>query len=532
MIMAAIGDSIQRYPLLRLLLPYIAGIVVADVLWPYIAGWWFYGIGACAVLLLFIRVLGASRHRVWVSGLAVSLFFFLLGELGSSLSRMHTQYTWPFRKAVYEARVVDTPQRRARSMLCEMEVDAVLDSTAWHRVGRKVLAYMQPTAAADSLKVGDRICFRGRVRTPKNFSDNLAFDYARYVTLQGAAGTVYLPEEDWHRTGEDSLSLRERMLRLRHMLHKEYMRPAFEGDALGVLSALTLGDRSGLSEEVRAAYADAGVAHVLALSGLHVGVIYAMLAFLMRGVLRRRELRWLREILTIAVLWLFALMVGMSASVVRAVTMCTLYILSRWVSGESNSINVLSLAALLMLFVHPLYLFDVGFQLSFMAMAAILWLEPHLEVLFHRSSLHPILAYFVGVVCMSLAAQLGTFPLTLYHFGTFPTYFLVTNLVVIPYLYAVLMLCVAWWASAIVGFPWATALGHGVQLLVDWMNDFLAWIGHWSGALLHVEGYNALAVLFTYLFILFTGFFLVKRWPRGIVLALASLLGLLLQFLF
>lgn len=133
---------------------------------------------------------------------------------------------------------------------------------------------------------------------------------------------------------------------------------------------------------------------------------------------------------------------------------------------------------------------------------------------------------------MSLAAQLGTFPLTLYHFGTFPTYFLVTNLVVIPYLYTVLMLCVAWWASAIVGFPWATALGHGVQLLVDWMNDFLAWIGHWPGALLHVEDYNALAVLFTYLFILFTGFFLVKRWPRGIVLALASLLGLLLQFLF
>lgn len=530
--MAAIGDSIQRYPLLRLLVPYILGIAVTDVIWPHIVGWWLYGIGACAVLLLVVGMFGAVRCRGWLSGVVVSLFFLLLGGVGSSLPRLHSHYIWPSGKAVYEARVTDAPQRRARSMLCEMEVDAVLDSVAWHKVGRKVLVYMQPTPETDSLRVGDRVCFWGRVRPPQNFSDDLDFDYARYVTLQGAAGTVYLSEKSWRRVGADSLGLRERMLCLRHTLQREYMHPTFEGDALGVLSALTLGDKSGLSEEVRAAYTDAGAAHVLALSGLHVGVIYAMLAFMMRGVLRRRDLRWLREMLTIAVLWLFALMVGMSASVVRAVTMCTLYILSRWVSGEGNSINVLSLAALAMLLVHPLYLFDVGFQLSFMAMAAILWVEPRLEMLFRRSSLHPIPAYFVGVVCMSLAAQLGTFPLTLYHFGTFPVYFLVTNLVVIPYLYVVLMLTVVWWVLALAGLPWSTALGHGVQYLVGWMNDLLSWIGHWPGAVFHVEVYNALAVLFTYLFILFAGLFLVKRWPRGAVLALASLLGLLLALLF
>lgn len=529
--MAAIGDSIQRYPLLRLLVPYIAGVAATDVLWLHVGGRWLYGIGACVALLLAMMVLGTVRRRAWLSGLSVPLFFFLLGGLGGGLSRLQAQYEWPSRRAVYEARVVDAPQRRARSMLCEMEVTAVRDSAAWHRVGRKVLAYMQPTARADSLKAGDRLCFRGRVQPPRNFSDDLDFDYARYVTLQGAAGTVYLSEENWRRVGADSLTLRERMLRLRHTLQREYMHPAFEGDALGVLSALTLGDRRELSEEVRAAYTDAGAAHVLALSGLHVGVIYAMLAFLMRGVLRRRELRWLREVVTIAVLWLFALMVGMSASVVRAVTMCTLYILSRWVSGEGNSINVLSLAALAMLLVHPLYLFDVGFQLSFMAMAAILWVEPRLELLFHRSTLHPIPAYFVGVVCMSLAAQLGTFPLTLYHFGTFPAYFLVTNLVVIPYLYVVLMLTAVWWVLALAGLPWAAALGHGVQLLVGWMNDLLSCIGCWPGAVLHVEGYNALALLFTYLFILFAGLYLVKRRPRGAVLALASLLGLLLSLL-
>ena len=186
--------------------------------------------------------------------------------------------------------------------------------------------------------------------------------------------------------------MRERMLRLRQRLSEKYMADTFTGDALGVLSALTLGDKRMLSAELREAYKDAGAAHVLALSGMHVGVIYGMIVFLLRGLFRRRSLRWIRELLAISVLWCFALLVGMSASVVRAVVLCTLYAFARWVSdGTSSSLHVLSLTALLMLLACPLYLFDVGFQLSFMAMVAILWIEPYLEQLFQRHGLHPIL---------------------------------------------------------------------------------------------------------------------------------------------
>ena len=331
--------------------------------------------------------------------------------------------------------------------------------------------------------------------------------------------------------GEEPSAPGVRMLRLRHTLLAEYMERAFGGDVLGVLSALTLGDKRVLGEEVRAVYADAGVSHVLALSGLHVGIIYAMLAFLLRGLLRSRSLRWLREVLTVAVLWLFAMMVGMSASVVRAVSMYTLYILARWVSKESSPLSVLSLAAFAMLLVQPLCLFDVGFQLSFMAMVPILCVEPRLEALFRRSSLPPVPAYLVGVACMSLAAQLGTFPLVLYHFGTFPTYFLLTNLVVIPYLYVVLLLIAVWWLLALAGGPWAVSLGRVVQLLVEWLNRLLACIADWPFAVLRVEDFSAAAVLFTYLFLSFAALFLIGRWQRGGVLALAALLGLLVTLL-
>ena len=529
--MDAIGESIQRYPLLRLLVPYIAGIVLADRLWVPIEGWLQYGIAACGALLIVMCVLCAMHRMAWLMGVASTCFFLVLGGIGYTLSRDAAQYAWPTHKTVYEARVADTPQQRTRSSRCVMEVTAWSDSAEWRSVERKVFAYMQPCAEAHSLQAGDIVCFRGKVRAPHNFSDDLDFDYARYVTMQGAAGTVYLPRGSWVHVGTDSSSLSTRMLRLRHSLQTKYMAHTFEGDALGVLMALTLGDKRELNDDVRAAYTDAGVAHMLALSGLHVGIIYGMLVFLMQGVFRRRSLRWLREILTIAVLWLFALMVGMSASVVRAVFMCTLYILARWVSHESNAISVLSLAAFVMLLVDPLYLFDIGFQLSFMAMAAILWLEPHLEILFRRHSLHPVPAYFVGVACMSLAAQLGTLPLTLYHFGTFPTYFLLTNLVVILYLSVVLQLTVVWWVLALAGLPLAAPLSHVIQVLVEWVNQLLSHITSWPYAQLHVEGFHAGTALFAYLFILFAALYLVKRWPRGAVYALASLLGMLLTLL-
>ena len=527
----AIGEFIQRHPLLRLLVFYVCGIGIADMLYPHVSSLLLWCGGGTLSLLLVLLIAWRCQRRM-LYGTLVPVLMLLLGMGNYSLARRSSTYDWPSGPALYEARVLDAPRERQRSVLCEMEVVAVRDSASWHKIGHKVFAYMQPCDEARVLKPGDVLCFRGEVHAPYNFSDSLAFDYAHYVAMQGVAGTVYLPCEKWHRVGEARLSLGEGMLRLRSHLHERYMSTSFEDDVLGVLMALTLGDKRGLSEEVHTAYSDAGAAHVLALSGLHVGVIYGLLAFLLRALLRRRGLRWLRELLTVGILWLFALLVGMPASVVRAVTMCTLYVVSRWIAdGSVSSLHVLSLAAFAMLLVFPLYLFDVGFQLSFIAMAAILWLEPHLENFFLRRRRHPLYVYFVGVVCMSLAAQLGTFPLVLHHFGTFPTYFLLTNLIVVPCLCGVLFLALAWWVVLLLGLPWVQPLGRLLQHLVEWINGVLTHIGQWPGAVLRVTDYDALAVLCTYLLVFFAGVYVTKKHPRSAVLALASLLGLLLTFL-
>lgn len=531
----ALSESVQRYPLLRLLVPYVCGILVGDALYAHVVNLFEIAAVVCLAAMLCMLCLVAARRSAWraVYGVLVSGMFLSLGMVVYSLSRNNITYVWPVDECVYEARVVDSPKRRARSTQCLVEVNAVADSAGWHAVRRKAIVYMEPVSEADSLLPGDVLCFSGRMRPPRNFSDGLEFDYARYVTMQGASGTVYLPKEKWARVENDSLTLRERLLRLRHRLHTEYMAPTFSDDALGVLLALTLGDKHLLSEDTKEAYTDAGAAHVLALSGLHVSIIYGMLALVFLGGGRRwRRVRWLFELLVLGVLWLFALMVGMSASVVRAVFMCTLSRVARWISKESSPIGVLSLAAMVMLLVRPLYLFDVGFQLSFMAMAAILWLEPHLEVLFQRRVVCPLLAYPISIVCMSIAAQLGTFPLALYHFGTFPTYFLLTNLFVIVCVNVIVWLAVVWWGLVLTGIPLGNGLGTLLQILTQWTNGILASIARWPHAVLHVAHYNACSVLFTYMLILFLALFFIKKWPRGFVLALASLLGLQVSLLF
>lgn len=529
---AAMGDSIQRYPLLRLFVAYVAGLFLGDVLYPYLPSLVSWGMWGALSLTAALWLMWMSRRLV-PYGLVAYVAFAVLGVWGYSWARHGAAYDWPPDRSLYEARVLTVPRVRQRSVLCEVEVTAVRDSAVWQRVGHKVFAYMEPSGDAEALSPGDMLCFRGMVRAPRDFSDSLSFDYARYVTMQGVSGTVYLPDGAWRRVGGATGSLRERMLRLRQHLSVEYMAASFRGAALGVLSALTLGDKSKLSAELQAIYSDAGVAHVLALSGMHVGVIYAMTVFLLRGLLRRRGLRWVvRELLAIAVLWAFALLVGMSASVVRAVVMCTVYAVARWVSdGTSSSLHVLSLTALLMLLIRPLYLFDVGFQLSFTAMASILWLEPHVEQSLGRCRPHPVSAYLAGIVCMSLAAQLGTFPLVLYHFGSFPVYFLPSNLIVVPALSVILFLMLVWWVLTLASCSLALPLGALLQHVVGWIGEVLRHISRWPGAVWHVPGYDVLAVLFTYLLILFAGLSLVHRWRRGAVLALASLLGLSVSLL-
>ncbi|MBM6993756.1 MAG: ComEC/Rec2 family competence protein, partial [Prevotella sp.] len=221
--------------------------------------------------------------------------------------------------------------------------------------------------------------------------------------------------------------LRLKALVLRQQLLTRYRLLGLDDQQLAVVAAMTLGDKSMVSQTTRNDYSVSGASHVLALSGLHLGIIYALLTLLLG---RSRRWRWLSQGVVLMAIWMYVVLVGLPPSAIRSATMLTLCSVCIVVGRQQVSVNTLAFAALVMLVSHPLNLWDVGFQMSFMAVLAIL--------VYHRPLYHlltpqnPLVRWSWGLAVVSVSAQIGTAPLVIYYFGRFSCYFLLTNFVVIP----------------------------------------------------------------------------------------------------
>ena len=264
-----------------------------------------------------------------------------------------------------------------------------------------------------------------------------------------------------------------------------------DGSVYAVVAAMTLGDKSQLTKELRDTYAVSGASHILALSGLHLGIIYTLLSLL----LSRRRWQVISQVVIIVCIWLFVFLVGMSASVVRSAVMITVYALLSLGHRDKMSVNTLAFAAIVMLLFNPKSLFDVGFQLSFMAVLAILLFYPLFESLWSQQFLfgHRLFRWLWTTLAVSCAAQIGVAPLIAYYFGRFSCYFLLTNLVVVPAATLILYL-----SLLVLLIP---SLAYLLIYIVDALNQLLLWITMLPGA--SIEGLHPtlLQVWMTYVII-------------------------------
>ena len=261
-------------------------------------------------------------------------------------------------------------------------------------------------------------------------------------------------------------------LQQREQLLQRFNDGGLEGDAYAVVAAMSLGDKSALSRDVKSVYSVSGASHVLALSGLHLGIIYMLLSLF----LPRRRWPALSQLLMILVVWAFVLLVGMPVSAVRSAVMLTIYGVLSIGRRNKMSINVLAFTAFVMLMWNPVWLFNVGFQMSFMAVWAILLFVPLFTSVFSDQYYmeHPWVAKLWGMVAVSLAAQLGVAPLIAYYFGQFSTCFLLTNLLVVPTAFIILCL-----AIAVLLFP---PLAYLLLYIVNGLNASLYSIATLPGA--------------------------------------------------
>lgn len=447
--------------------------------------------------------------------------------MGITWQLKQSVYNFPEHETVYRALLTDAPRTKEHSFLCQVFLKEQCDSVGVHPVRRRAILYLQQDSAVARLKEGDEILVSACITPPTNNGNFDEFDYARYLMRKAISGTGFAASGEWtllsvsHPSpsiGHTAHSYRERIVSL-------YRKLGFDGDELAVLSALTVGDKTELSESVRESYSVSGVSHVLALSGLHIGLLYALMFFCMKPVADRGFWgRCLRSFLLLILLWSFAFLVGFSPSVVRSVSMFSILALADLLGRKSLSLNTVAATAWLMLLCNPVWLFDVGFQLSFVAVTSILVIQ---KPLYHLLSVeNRIGRYIWGLMSVSIAAQIGTAPLILFYFSRFSTHFLLTNLVVVPLvtliLYAaIIMLLLSPW-------DWMqSVMSESVRFLLKELNSFIRWVEQLPYASIDGIWLYRLEVLGIYLVLLLFLYYLMNRHFKALLLSLSSLLLLL-----
>jgi competence protein ComEC len=328
-----------------------------------------------------------------------------------------------------KVRLVDELQEKKNSYQTQVEVLSGIDSSSMISLSGKILVYFSKDRATE-LQYGDELIIRAKIDTLLPPLNPNQFDYKRYLFHHDIYHRAFVRNGQWKKVKSSNFSIRKTAFHFRKTLLQQLHNLNFHGDEYAVASALLLGEKDYLSPELSRSYSSAGAMHVLAVSGLHVGIIFVIVNTLLKRLPNVFWSRILRAILLSTSVWIYALVTGLSPSVIRAATMFSAVALGGAFRQQTNIYNTLAGSAFVILLINPFMLMQVGMQLSYLAVLGIVYFQPKFAQLLSPKTW--ILKKVWEITCVSVAAQLATFPLGLLYFHQFPNYFLISNLVVIP----------------------------------------------------------------------------------------------------
>lgn len=425
-------SDLRKVPVIRAVFPFVAGIIAAAVPGAGDVALLRSTFFVLAVCLLSLSLPGKRKsfRGHTVRGLLMFISFMLLGSLHHTASRMYRpeEGKLDLQEGYLEGIVVDGAVEKSKTWLVRLEGKAFMNDSIRTLLNEYVQVYLPADADIQDLLPGEHLLVRGRLNRIRNNGNPGAFDYAGYMDRKRTRYQVFVRDSGLFRVlDERETAPGYGPARLRQRVIGGWDR---EDPDVAVLSALTLGYKSWLDQETKSAFSDAGAMHLLAVSGLHVGMIWWILETLIRVPGGRTSWRRYKLIVIVAVLWGYAAVTGFSDSVTRSVTMFSLLTLSRSIQRNSNIYNTLLLSAFLLLLLKPSRIMEPGFQLSYIAVAGIVTIQPRLEKLY--TGVHRFLHRILDLLSVSIAAQVSTLPLVLTYFHQFPVWFLLTNLAAIP----------------------------------------------------------------------------------------------------
>lgn len=514
----------KRHPLLLPLIGLVVGITSAG----------FLGILKNQAILLAGITLLILTALIFIESTRKSLSYFLLfAFLGAAITvfqdaRFITNHFSLHAKTnhAFLAEIITAPTRTKKAVRLELELKKALPEN--RATSGKIFLYTPPDSALEQLLPGDKILFSANISPAKAPLNPNEFDYQNYLHLHQIYGRAYSTNVKLLPSTPTKTFLRY-MAQLRSELFGYIKAMRLQPEEEAVAAALLLGYRHLLSDETQQAFSGSGAMHVLAVSGLHVGILYIITAFLLQMDKRKAHQNgWPKVLFALLIIWLYAALTGLSPSVSRAAVMFSIIAFGNLFWRKPATIQMIIASAIILLAYNPNYLFEVGFQLSYSAVFAIVYLQPKIYRLFKKPK-HVLVDKTWQITSVSIAAQAGTFPLSLYYFHQFPVFFMISNLVVIPLAYILMNFGIFLLLLTAITTPPAFIISI-FQILLSVMTGSVHAVESWPGAVLsglHI-GRIEMALLTLLVYFCAEAVFLRKKWA----LFLSTILAICLVFSF
>lgn len=428
----------NQLPLLRILIPFVCGIILAislriPFLFPVEV--LFGGFVLVIIFIIIFKKLLPHYNSRWIFGLTLNTLMLIYGwqtiqyRLPANCKSDFLFYCSENDTII--ATISKPVNERENSVKTVLKINSIKKDGEWVAVEGRSLAYFQKDDLSRNLKYGDELLINAGFAEISNMGNPGEFDYKRYMECRSVFTRGFVKEGHWKCVahGQGNL-LKQAALDIREYFLNIFSNNGVSGDEYAVASALILGSMDKVDADLIKVYQGTGALHVLSVSGMHVGVVFIVLNFLLAFLDRLKKVRYLKQILLVILIWFYAMITGLSPAVCRAAAMITFVIIGKSFDRNTSIYNTLAASALLLLVIDPMIISDIGFQLSYIAVIGIVLLYKPINDLLNPKKW--IFCQIWSLVSVSLAAQIATFPLALYYFHQFPNYFLLTNLLVVP----------------------------------------------------------------------------------------------------
>lgn len=470
---------LKKAPALKLLPALMAGILMQWQFQPkQIIAWSLIIIGI-SLLLLFPFIPLFKKYKLsTLSGIAIIFVFIGIGAWLVQINDVRNNKNWFGNKYqpsnVLVASLTEPLSEKTKSFKANAAVDFLLKNEHRINVTGEIILYFKTDSAAfpQNLEYGSQIIFKKPLQEIHNSGNPNGFDYKRYALFQGITHQVFLNSDEFELLPSKKQTILNNFLFSTREKVLSILRTYIPGNKeKGLAEALLIGYKNDLDQALVQSYTNTGVVHIIAISGLHLGLIYWLLSLIVSPLKRRKQTKWLAPVLIIVGLWIFSLLAGAQASVLRSAVIFTCIVLGQAIGRKNNSIyNTLAISALILLCINPFWLWDVGFQLSYAAVLSIvIFMRPIYNWFYFENK---IVDFIWKLNAVTIAAQILTVPLSIYHFHQFPNFFMLTNFIAVPLssliLLGEILLCLVAFIPAI-----AVLVGKLLFLLIWAMNSWI-----------------------------------------------------------